>query len=842
MPSDKFKKLAPTFQIFKDGEQVRVKKLGKIIDKTQEAFENLELAIGDIYNYQIAIQDNPLFQNSIGRSIGPVDELAIQPAKRFEILQKLKTSLHQGLIRWPFASNSASDAGNKALNLLPVINQTDKIGIGCTQDNGTKCLAGYTDIYKQEKRLNPNHLFEYKLDDWDYVGVIYNDGAYFNASTASIRYNALLYSQDFTNWTSDSRYVLTSNADDDPAGGTNATKFTLANPIQSSAKIYTTTDTSVSGIDWTFSLWVKSDTTDYLHLSINGATIIDGKTGSEITKDNYLTIPVSSGFSRQYVHARFPSYVSGIQPEIYTSLGEYKPAHSFYVWGAQVEPTRSPTEYQYTNGTIASSGAIGLELSKTLTTIPGHVYQANVNMSFISGTGTMRLYISGASESYTSLVSGENYVQYTADSSRTKFYITPYIGTSLWTQATISEFRIDPGTPCHAMNCPGFSAYEKQRRYRAVIPTVTVQGHQYFGQKLTLPDDFRLSFDKDLPANILGIFDHEVNHMVPESLVSWNLANWSINSDSSYYLVFDNEFNTNWTSGSPGEYPSEFSPISTGTGSLVRDTIISTAFLETITPASYDDLLIWVNNETLPGTNDLDPLPNDVWPCLDSAARLQVASGIDYRRNNQINGYPAVQCDEAYAFDERQMWRPRISMATTDGLTYFCMWRDEGALGANARLIPLTWVKSWVNPEYKAYGIHYVRTGSGDVNTFYHTYGAAGSDYAAITTSTVPDLYDSWHLIMIRFEPAISVGPNWYHPVTFQVDGVDHTNTGYVINNDEFAVGIDGMGYLYSPIDGTDRHNDQNRFTDLVIYHQALTDDQIALLTQWYSDKYDLGL
>ena len=167
---DKFKPLSPMFQIYKDGETVRAKKLNTYIENTQIAFDALGKAIGDSLNAAVTFSGLPLFQNNIGRSIGPMDNITLIPLRVFGT-PNLSNSLQRGLIKYPWSEDSSIDAGSKSLNLIPNIDQTNKIGIGCTYDNGNQCLRRFDNIYNEEKNLLDNGSFVDQLSEWDVSNV-----------------------------------------------------------------------------------------------------------------------------------------------------------------------------------------------------------------------------------------------------------------------------------------------------------------------------------------------------------------------------------------------------------------------------------------------------------------------------------------------------------------------------------------------------------------------------------------------------------------------------------------------------------------------------------------------
>jgi len=198
MAQDKFKSVAPTFQIFKDGESVSARKLDAVIRRIQDGAEDIQKSLGDMGNYGLAFSGLPLFHNSIARAIGPTDAINLSPLRVFNTPQELD-SRSRGNVRYPYSTASAPDVGNRSQNLLPVIGQDDKIGIGCINDTGTICGSRFDTIYDEEKNILTNGLFENQLEDWTTSGVIF-DGKYARMDTKQ-RYNTFAYSEDFSTWT-----------------------------------------------------------------------------------------------------------------------------------------------------------------------------------------------------------------------------------------------------------------------------------------------------------------------------------------------------------------------------------------------------------------------------------------------------------------------------------------------------------------------------------------------------------------------------------------------------------------------------------------------------------------
>lgn len=570
--SDKFKSVAAAFQIFKDGEAVSARKLDGIIRRTQDGADKIEKALGDSTNKAIAFSGLQLFQNSLARSIGPTDELTIAPIRVFDIPQDL-SSTNRGLARYPYSTESAVDVGNRSQNLLPVIGQQDKIGIGCIHDDGTKCLQRFDDIYKEEKTILPNSLFNEQLAEWQTSGVLF-DGTYARLDN-TVRYNTLPYSRDFDEWTIQSG-LLVSRAYTDPNGTSSATSFQAtedgANNVfleLAGAAIPT------ASTDWCFSVWMASlSGVPTAFLEIDGATHVRSTQGSgAITPDQSIYAVDVSGLTwhRYYVYGTTSSKTSGVA-RLHLGRGNLVESDSIlYIWGAQLEPTTYPSDYQATSGSMVSGLVDEVYLGKDFPSVPGHWYQISVEWEQISGAA------------YSIVADGVTVLDTSTDTSVTKTFQplqhrnreTGYRTSNVHIYSSgilasglmkLKNFRVDPGTPCHAMNCPGFSAYEKNRRYRATLPNITTPGSQYYGDQLKFPDEVSVVETPNLPANTLGVFDHEQNHTVPNRLVEWKLANWPIGNDQvGASTINDPEFLSLWTEEGFQEWPEEFNKVNVNT-------------------------------------------------------------------------------------------------------------------------------------------------------------------------------------------------------------------------------------------------------------------------------------
>lgn len=575
--SDKFKKVGPLFEFFRDGEQLRIKKLGTIVDKIQDGMDQLEAAVGDIHNRAITFVTNPLFQNSVGRSIGPVDSLTIQAFKRFELKNKIKNSLHQGLVRWPWSDAAAASAGNQSLNLIPTISQADKLGVGCINDDSQKCTARYDHIYTREKTIVKNGLFETQLSGWETSNATFNDGA-----NLSIRhtYNFLPTSEDMTTWSVTGGGTITERQPLDPNGQSSAVTLNVTDTGAGRLDIALSGSGADTSTDWTFSIYMASSGQRDVHLEIDGATptAVDGTPGGGATLDEYYTVTISGvEWKRYYVHNTYDSAqaASSLVARVNLTLGDPLEDEAVFLFGGQLEPEKSPTDYRSTTGTVVSGQVQEVSISQTVPSVGGHTYQVTAHGTF---GGDVRLVTDGNEQTMTG---GEDILEFTPLGEETTIQIYAS-GTSNVTN-TLTQLRVDPGTPCHAMNCPGFSAYHKVREYRGVLPPITISGHQNFTDRLQLPDEFRTGLQDDLPGNILGLFDSELNRAVPKTIIDWRTANWPIGGFPLGGLVSDPDFLDSFIAG----VPNSFDAFTSGAGGAVsQGTTPTSVTLQTI----LDDL------------------------------------------------------------------------------------------------------------------------------------------------------------------------------------------------------------------------------------------------------------
>lgn len=597
MPQDKFKSVTPTIQIYKDGEAVSARKLDAIVRDTQEGFEDLEKAVGDIEHKQITFDGLPLFHNSLGRAMGPMDQVTLIPLRVFGVKQNLG-SQSRGLLRSPWSSNSAIDLGNRSLNLLPDVDQTNKIGIGCTADNGQTCLNRFDDIYKAEKTVYTNALFTTQLSGWQTSGVLY-DGSAAELDIAH-RYNMLPYSESFRNWALTGDATVFNRAITDPNGTSNGTMIEPDLGGTSPLYIGISGGSDPSSTNWTLSVWAAASGETDMYIGISGATAVSGSLeGGAEPNQRYWTIHLSGNeFKRYYVHGQFSSAQTTAIAHIGLGVGNDYSATPLYIWGAQLEPTKYPSDYRQTTGSATSGLVSGVSISRRFDTVPGHIYQ--ISVEFSERNGTTQLFIDDALKSNITATSHNTTFQ--AVDSSTMVTMTCENATAVST--TLSEFRVDPGTPCHAMNCPGFSAYGSIRGYRATLPTITIDDHQYYGTRLKLPDEVDVAQIPELPTNLLGIFDHEQNQTVPDHLVEWFLSSWNVGSDIVGEVINDPDFLTDWKTVGTDELPDEFGVYTSGTGLLSRATrAISLArkLSQAVYPyMTFDDTDHLSNNTVIP--------------------------------------------------------------------------------------------------------------------------------------------------------------------------------------------------------------------------------------------------
>ena len=584
MAQDTFKRTAPTIEFFKDGETIRAKKLGKMITKIQDGMASLEAAVGDIHNRAVTFEASTLFQNSIGRSIGQMDQTTIFPIRQFDVVQKTKQSLHQGLIRWPHSNAAAATAGNLSANLLPMARQEDKTGIGCIRDDGTQCTAGYQSIYNQEKNLVANGLFEESLalSGWDVTDATIKTGGGAQMDVA-FRYNLLKYSENFEFWTLTDVTAVERISEPDPNGQNATYKIVPDSFADGPVLVELAGSGTITSSNWCFSIWMAASGERTSYISISGAettdrSLLKGSAEGGIVYNWYIAdeysqwaIPLSGvTWKRFYVHANFPAPVaaSAMVAQVAFNISGQANTTPTYLFGAQLEPTNYPTTYRRTQGSTTSGLGSEVSVGYNLSVIPGHTYQVTA-----TGSGTIELRLDGSNLFTLSPTVTSDNATFTATADTV--VVDAYVSGAAASSNFLTLFRVDPGTPCHAMNCPGLSAYDKIRSYRAVLPALTVSGHQYFARRLQLPDEFQQALYSELPGNILGVFDHELNHAVPDQIVDWKLSNWPIGGLDLGGLLGDPEFLSDWTTVGADTYPTELVPI-TGSGEITRDVAITT--------------------------------------------------------------------------------------------------------------------------------------------------------------------------------------------------------------------------------------------------------------------------
>lgn len=842
MAKDKFKSVAATFQIFKDGEAVSARKLDGIIRKTQDGSDKIQQSLGDMGNFGLAFSGLPLFHNSISRAIGPADAVTIAPIRVFETPQEL-SSRDRGQVRFPYSTAAAPDAGNRSQNLLPTITQVDKIGVGCTADDGSKCLNRFDTIYDEEKNILPNGLFDLQLSGWQTSGVLF-DGQDAILDTVH-RFNSLGFSEDFTQWTNISGTV-TDRAFDDPNNSTNATAYQAAADGTSLVSLELAGDELEQGSnDWCFSVYMAtSGQSTTVFLEIDQSTHLrstQGRGGINPEQTVYAVDISGTGWNRYYVYGTFVDTRTSGVARIHLSRGNVANAKDqIYIWGAQLEPTFSPSEYQPTSGLAISGRLNETFIGQNFDVIPAKWYQVSIDWTLISGA-TWSLVQDGltlisptSSKSATqtfkaSTANVENIVGF-RDSN---IYI--YVSGNIDSTMKLNSFRVDPGTPCHALNCPGFSAYEKNRRYRATLPTITDANAQYFGDQLQFPDGVNVAEVPKLPTNILGVFDHEQNRSVPTTLVDWRLAHWPIGNNIQAGFINDPEFLTAWTTGPNNTYPTELSPTDLSISGLSRNSILSFDFIPTafipIDPSTLSPVQWFEADDLTDGEGDqmTGPTPNkgSLGGNLDADVGGGGGDGLPIVRLNALNGFKAVetngdmfiQWDNFLDIDREQDYTAIVVYKTFDDTNLTCQ------LGANRSHSGAGSVEGLEFPRNQA-AVAVMKAHYG--NAVGNTVEASiqFSNQAADTLTS--GLY---HITIVRGENANPLAGRHY---TFH-DGVDISvdppNVRFGARFNLILENIFCLGFDAESTSGT-------QLVEVLIYDNLLTDPQVEGAWQFLANKF----
>jgi hypothetical protein len=393
----------------------------------------------------------------------------------------------------------------------------------------------------------------------------------------------------------------------------------------------------------------------------------------------------------------------------------------------------------------------------------------------------------------------------------------------------MKSFRIDPGTPCHALNCPGFSAFKQKRSYRATLPSDTTKSSQYFGSQLKFPSEIDVAETSSLPTNILGVFDHEKNQNVPDRLVDWKLANWPVGNNIETGLVTDPDFITNWTTAGLNTYPSDFTPVDTLESGLDRVQkssleFTSTAFMS-IDPSSLSPYL-WFTPDDLTdadGASMSSGVPNKG----SSGGNIDDDAGhpMPIVRHNALGPFKAIEADGTSTMVAQ--FDNRLDIDSTVNYTAIAVYGARAGTTAAGGDVGLLIGGDPDNPTEE--GLQFPRQEASSVaRAFYNS----ADDISDAFDNTATLLSGAYHISVLRRESKSGplTGRHWaFH------DGVDITPSTPVVqaNSDSVIETIFSLGNSES--------TEGSQLVELFVYDSLLTDAQVEGSWQFLADKYFSG-
>ena len=192
------------------------------------------------------------------------------------------------------------------------------------------------------------------------------DGTASSLLVEPMRTNLIPYSEDFNSWLAKDYVTVAENTSEttSPSGNNTASKITI-NSVSTIRRLYEVVTTS-SGSDYTFTLYAKKGTTDYIRFYLNSnmfdvsfdltngtKTVIAGSGSIESVGNDWYRLQATGTSSST-------TEVPQIQLSNSASVSDY-----LYIWGAQLEEGSYPTSYIPTNGEAGGVTRVQDQYSKT---------------------------------------------------------------------------------------------------------------------------------------------------------------------------------------------------------------------------------------------------------------------------------------------------------------------------------------------------------------------------------------------------------------------------------------------------------------------------------------------
>ncbi len=254
------------------------------------------------------------------------------------------------------------------------------------------------------------------------------------------RTNLIPYSEDFNSWHTANNVTITQDTTEttSPSGNNTASKITI-NSASTPRRVFEVISTS-SGSDYTFTLYAKKGTTDYIRLFITSSIYdveFDLTNGTKTVTSGSGSIE-SIGNDWYRLQATGTSSLTGEVPQIQlsdsASVNDY-----LYFWGAQFEEGSYATSY------IPTSGSTVTRIADVFTRDGiGSLINSEEGVLFVE----MAAFIDNNDGSKSISLSSGGYsdniiIQYTTNTNQIVFKTSPSYSTPIFQSFTVSDITQD---------------------------------------------------------------------------------------------------------------------------------------------------------------------------------------------------------------------------------------------------------------------------------------------------------------------------------------------------------------------------------------------------------------